>query len=195
MRYVRLFCKSRASEIHLDQLPFADSSFTKPSPEELNISDANIERHLTNTDMWANFNKRGFYFLHLNVNGPLSKIDELRLTAQKTNAAVIGISESKLDKSVLDGEVNINNGYEIIRCDRNCHEGGVACDIGKGLAFNPSEDFSPDIERVFIDIQSLKSTQNIVGILYRPPAASGFLHWQSPTYWILIAKKFTSLEI
>ena len=110
------------------------------------------------------------------------------MTAQKTNAAVIGISETKHDESVVDGEVNID-GYEIKRCDRNRHGGGVACYIRKDLAFNPREDFSPDIENVFLDILLPKSKPILVGILYRPPTASGFLDK------LLIAKKFTSLEI
>ena len=67
------------------------------------------------------------------------------LQTNKANAAVIGISESKLDnKSVLDGEVGID-GYEIKRCDRDRHDGGVACYIRKDLVFNPRENFSTDI--------------------------------------------------
>ena len=192
MSYVCLSCKSKASEFHSNQLPFADSSFTEPSSEELNTSDVNFEEHLTDTDIWANFNKRGLHFLHLNVNGLLSKIEELRLTAQKTNAAVIGISETKIDESVLDGEVNID-GYEIKRCDRNRHGGGVACYIRKDLAFNPREDFSPDIENVFLDILLPKSKPILVGILYRPPTASGFL--DKLTLAISRAVDFDSQEV
>ena len=192
MNYVCLSCQSKASEFHSDQLPFADSSFTEPSSEELNTSDVNFEEHLTDTDIWANFNKRGLHFLHLNVNGLLSKIEELRLTAQKTNAAVIGILEAKLDESVLDGEVNID-GYEIKRCDRNRQGGGVACYIRKDLAFNPREDFSPDIENVFLDILLPKSKPILVGILYRPPTASGFL--DKLTLAISRAVDFDSQEV
>ena len=46
----------------------------------------------------------------------------------------MGVSETKLDKSVLDGEVSID-GYEIKRADRNRHGGGVACYIRKDLVF------------------------------------------------------------
>ena len=116
----------------LKNLKSINQNQSEPSSEELNTSDVNFEEHLTDTDIWANFNKRGLHFLHLNVNGLLSKIEELRLTAQKINGAVIGISETKLDKSVLDGEVNID-GYEIKRCDRNRQGGGVACYIRKDL--------------------------------------------------------------
>ena len=40
----------------------------------------------------------------------LSKIDELRATAKriKRRATVIGITESKLDETVLDGDINID---------------------------------------------------------------------------------------
>ena len=74
---------------------------------------------------------------------------------------MIGISETKLDKSVLDGEVNID-GYEIKRSDRNRHGGGVACYIRKDLVFSPREDFSPDIENVFFDIHLPKSKPILV---------------------------------
>ena len=33
---------------------------------------------------------------------------------------MIGITESKLDETVLDGKVNID-GYELVRSDRNTH--------------------------------------------------------------------------
>ena len=37
------------------------------------------------------------HLVHLNVKSLLSKIDEVRYIAARTNHAVIGISESKLD--------------------------------------------------------------------------------------------------
>ena len=50
------------------------------------------------------------------------------MIALKTKAAVIGIYESKLDETVLNGEINIS-GYNILRSDRNRHDGGVLCYI------------------------------------------------------------------
>ena len=43
-----------------------------------------------------------------------------------SNAAVIGISESKLDDSVPTSEFQISE-YDRLRCDRKIHGGGVAC--------------------------------------------------------------------
>ena len=43
------------------------------------------------------FKKKGFHVLYLNINSLLPKIDEIRLTAKKSNASIIEIGESKLD--------------------------------------------------------------------------------------------------
>ena len=40
--------------------------------------------------------------MHLNINILLPKINELRHTARLNSAAVIGISESKLDESITN---------------------------------------------------------------------------------------------
>ena len=58
---------------------------------------------------WNVSKDRGLHFIHLNMNSLLPKIEELRYIAKSTNAAVIGICESKLDASVLDPEISINN--------------------------------------------------------------------------------------
>ena len=73
---------------------------------------------------WNVFKKRGLHFIYRNINSLLSKIEELRDIAKSTNAAVIGICKSKLDASVLNPEISIDN-YKILRCDRNRQGGGV----------------------------------------------------------------------
>ena len=42
--------------------------------------------------------------MHLNINNLLTKIDAIRDVAKKAKAVVIGITESKLDSTVLDPE-------------------------------------------------------------------------------------------
>ena len=44
---------------------------------------------------------KGLHLLHLNANSNLP-IDELRYIAKLSNAAVVGISETKLDNCILD---------------------------------------------------------------------------------------------
>ena len=53
------------------------------------------------------FEKKGLHCLHLNVRSLLSKIDELKIIAQQSRAAVIAVTETWLDCSVLDNVINI----------------------------------------------------------------------------------------
>ena len=53
---------------------------------------------------------------------------EVKIISLKTKAAVNGISESKLDETVLNGEINIP-GYNILRSNRNRHGGCALCYI------------------------------------------------------------------
>ena len=94
--------------------------------------------------------------------------------AQKSNAAVIGITESKLDETIPDSEIKIN-GYELMRCDRNRHGGGVACYVKESICFNRKYIFSEDIENIFFDILLLKTKPFTIGIFYRPPNENQFL--------------------
>ena len=66
-----------------------------------------------NVNIWEPFNKKGLHFLHININSLLPKIDELKCIANKTKAAIIGITESNLDYAVPDLEVNLP-GYDIV---------------------------------------------------------------------------------
>ena len=84
---------------------------------------------------WNIFKSRGLHFIRININSLLPKIEELRTIAKSTNAVIIGISESKLNESVLEPEVQIND-YKIIWCDRNRHRGGAACYIRNDLSDN-----------------------------------------------------------
>ena len=120
------------------------------------------------------FKEKGLHFLHLNCNSVLPKIEEISKIALKSNAAVIGITESKLNDSVFDSEVKIE-GYEIERADRNRRGGGGACYIRKNISYNRIEPFSQDVENVFLEILLPKTKPFIVGIFYRPPDQYSFL--------------------
>ena len=77
---------------------------------------------------WQPLKTRSLHFCHLTVSSLLSKIDELRDITNYIKPAILGITESKLDSSVMNIKVNIN-GYSIISNDRNRNVGGVACYI------------------------------------------------------------------
>ena len=123
---------------------------------------------------WSVFNSRGLHFIHLNINSLLPKIDELRNIAKLSNAAVIGITESKLDDSVLSSEIHIDN-YNTLRCDRSRHGGEVVCHIRNDLSFDVKPFFPPEIENVFFEILLLNPKPIVVGIIYRSSSQSQFL--------------------
>ena len=87
----------------------------------------------------------------MNINSLLSKIGELRFIAKSTNAVVIGICEFKLDASVLEQEISIDN-YKILRCDRNSHGGSLACCVRNDLSYNILSVFPREIENIFFSI-------------------------------------------
>ena len=90
-------------------------------------------------EIWQPLKKSGLLMIHLNINSILNKIHELRLIAQKSNPS-IGITESKLDDSVLNSEVNID-GYTLYRSDRTRN----------GIGVKERQNFSKDTENIFVD--------------------------------------------
>ena len=127
-----------------------------------------------NSETWSPFRKRGLHFLHLNINSILPKIDELRNIAKTSKVSVIGISETKLDDTVTNNEINIE-GYSILRHDRNRQGGGVACYVRNDISFNQVYIFSNETENIFFEIFLPNSHTITVGIFYRPPNQSKFL--------------------
>ena len=96
------------------------------------------------------------------------------LLRSQGRASVIRITESKLDETIPDEEINIDS-YELARSDRNRHGGGVVCYIRNDISFNVRGDFSSEIENIFLDIFLPKTNPMLIGILYRPPDQSGVL--------------------
>ena len=120
------------------------------------------------------FLKKGLHILQLTINSLLPKIDEISFIAKQSNASIIGISVSKLDSSILNSELDIDE-YNLIRLDRSRRGGGVACYIRKSLSYNHKTSFYRNIESIFIDIFLPKSKPILVGVLYRPPEKPDFI--------------------
>ena len=140
-----------------------------------------------NVNIWKPLNKKGLHFLHININSLLPKIDELKFIANKTKAAIVGITESKLDHTVPDLEVNLP-WFGILRYDRNRNGGdGVACYIRKNLCFNSRPLNCKEIENIIFDILLPKSKPITIGVFYRPPNQANFME--------LIVKSFSLLNL
>ncbi len=175
----------------LDNLDINTNDYIQQDPD----GDLADSQHHSDGDLADNlrpFKKKGMHFLHLNVNSLLSKIHEIRQIALDSGATIIGITETKLDKTVFDNEVNID-GYNIIRKDRIRHGGGVCCYVKNNRSYKVREDFGSDFENVFLDILLPNSKPILIGILYRPPNQTGFLECLSSA--IIKADRFDNQEV
>ena len=141
---------------------------------DIELNPGPVDRNQIKKGDFEVFNNKGLHFMHLNINGLLNKIDELRYIARSSNAAVIGITETKLGNTVYDSEVTVD-GYNIVRNDRNRNGGGVACYIRNNICFNRKNCLSDNIENIFIDLLFPKTKPISVGIIYKPPSQSQFL--------------------
>ena len=122
---------------------------------------------------WNSFKSRTLHVIYLNINSLLPKIKELRIIAKSNNAAIIGISEFKLDESVLEPEIRIDD-YKILWCDRNRHGGGVACYVRNDVSYNIVSVFLSEIKGDFFENLLRNSKSITVGTIYHPPNQSNF---------------------
>ena len=93
---------------------------------------------------------------------------------KRTKAALIGILESKIDSTVLDPDIYIEN-YEIFCFNRNQHKGGVACYIRSDISYNLNSFLPNEIENINSGILMPHTKPITVGIIYRPANQSKFL--------------------
>ena len=97
-------------------LPYSNLSCLDERPGRSTDYTPNVAMQLEDLNNWEAFQCKGLHFLHINVNSLLPKIDKVKLIANKSNAAILGISETKLDETIMDSELSIE-GYDLIRSD------------------------------------------------------------------------------
>ena len=84
---------------------------------------------------WSVLYWRELHFIHHNINSLSPKNDELRNFAKLSNAAVIDISKSILENSILSSEIQIDI-YNTLCCDPNRQGGGgIVCYIRNNLSY------------------------------------------------------------
>jgi hypothetical protein len=118
-------------------------------------------------------NAKGLSIAHLNVRSVPSKIDELRFLLSQIDLDLFCCTETWLDNTVCDKEIDINS-YNIYRNDRNRHGGGACIYVKEQLTHKPRYDLGhPEVECTWVECQGRKNQSPIlVGALYRPPNAS-----------------------
>ena len=153
---------------------------------DINLNLGPVARRQLNDSKFEAFNNKGLHLIHHNINSLLPTIDELRNIAKCSYAAVIGITETKLDNTVYDSEVTID-GYSIVRNDRNRKGGGVACYIRSNISYSRKTCLSDNLENIFFDLLFPRTKPISVGIFYKPPSQKRFLEQ--------IITEFESLEL
>lgn len=130
-------------------------------------------------ELSSDLRRKGLKILHLNANGILSKLEQIRilLTETNRNAHVLKITETHLDTSVPDSLISIS-GYTNTRRDRSNGPGGGLCIyIRNDLNWQRRYDLEKDeIEMVVIEIFIKCAKSLILSAVYRPPDSSKYLN-------------------
>ena len=105
----------------------------------------------------------------LNINSLVKHFDELKVFIESEAPHIFGINETKLDDTVTDEELRIENYHDVIRKDRNRHGGGVAFSVHKSISFSKLEKVMiQDIEALPIKIKLPKCKPFVAITWYRP---------------------------
>lgn len=82
---------------------------------------------------------------------------------------VIGISESHLDRTISDEDIEFEGFHKPVRLDRNRFGGGVIIYVKNNLQFFIRNDLSnPNIEIIWLEIHCVNN-KFLTGVMYRPP--------------------------
>ena len=88
---------------------------------------------------------------------------------------VLAVNKTKLDKSVLDLYITVENYSEPVRCDRNRHGGGVAVFVKESISYSVRTDLLiGDLEIVCIEVKPKCSSPVVILAWYIPPKYDTF---------------------
>ena len=114
---------------------------------------------------------RGLKICQLNVNSLIRHLDEVKSLLIFNKIDIFAVNETKIDSSVSDHEIAIEN-YVTIRKDRNRQGGGVALYIHKSLKVEILQhDSFKDLEIVAVVVHSKNCKPLSVATWYRPPSS------------------------
>ena len=104
----------------------------------------------------------------VNIFSLMPCIDELRIMISNEESHIIGINETKIDRSIDDSQI-IVDGCDVIREDRDLNGGGIALYSHKSLNFKQCDDLHKyEFEVVSAEIKVGNYNLFIVTSLYRP---------------------------
>ena len=107
----------------------------------------------------------------LNVGRLLTHIDELKIFVFENKPHIIGINETKLDHTVIDGEVEIDE-YQIIRNHRDSFGGGIALYIHDNVPFTQYDAICSNLESLSIKLNIPYVRPILITTIYKPPGST-----------------------
>ena len=114
--------------------------------------------------------RNGLKIAFLNIVSLRKHRRELKIVLNDNDIDIIGLSETRLDETVRDSDVNIN-GYSIYRNDRNANGGGVAIYVKESLSEPTVKIKSDKLELVALEFTSNHAKPFLVMCWYRPPTS------------------------
>jgi hypothetical protein len=75
---------------------------------------------------------KGIKIGHININGLVSKREQLRLILTESKLDILCLNETKIDENIKDVDIAMP-GFSIFRRDRNKHGGGVLIYVSSSL--------------------------------------------------------------
>ena len=107
----------------------------------------------------------------LNIVTLPGKINEIRHSMCNKNVDLIAFNETRLDQSIFDGLIHLDD-YEVIRRDQSRNGGGVCIYLRNSINYKIRSDLiPPELEAVCLEIAKPQSKLFIVSTIYRPPNA------------------------
>lgn len=105
---------------------------------------------------------------HLNINGLLNKLPEVKNLLNVVNFDLFGITETHLNSSTSDDWIRIS-GYNFARKDRTSCGGGVLIYFKEDLTVYPVNIWDGSVlEATWLNV-TIRSQTFLVGCIYRPP--------------------------
>lgn len=117
---------------------------------------------------------RGFKVAHLNVRSMVNKMDDIRMLIKEKPFEIFTISETWLNTSIADSEIEIP-GYTFARKDRGngSRGGGTLVFVRDGIPYKHCEDLKTvSLETCWVEVTRPKCKKLIICCAYRPPTAS-----------------------
>ena len=147
-----------------------------------NVVTTTHTREITNSFKEMKGNKNNMKIAHININGLLGKITEIKELLQRTSLDILGVTETHLSRLIKDENIAID-GYNLTRRDRKETDfeetnegryGGCLIYYKENLQVVERNDkLDSNIEALWIDV-IMHSQRIMIGNVYRYPKDKNF---------------------